>query len=53
MVLGDGFARLEFAVVEVQPPVLGGTAGGDVCISVAVRFDSFAGAINAWIRRED
>jgi hypothetical protein len=52
MTLGDGFSRLELSVIEVQPPVPGATPGGDVCLSVAVRFDAFAGAASAWIDRD-
>jgi hypothetical protein len=52
MILGDGFARLELTVAEVQAPVAGATAGGDIRISVAVRFAAFAGAVSVWIDQD-
>ena len=53
MIIVAGFSRLELTVVEVQPPIHGCTEGGDVCVSAALRFDEFTGAINAWIHRDD
>ena len=51
MILGDQDAALEITVAEVEPPTPHST-GGDVTVVVRVRYDDFAGAIDAWILRD-
>ena len=51
MELGNDRAHLEIAVREVEPPTPH-SRGGDVLLTVRVRYGDFAGATEAWILRE-